>query len=103
MDWKTKTIPLTRPVEMPDGKIEEIMIREPDVEAIEAIEEMDLPTGAASKKKLKVSQIRRMVEILSDAPDGSVQKMHPEDFQKVAREVTSFLERAGQLGTKSTS
>lgn len=78
-EWKTETVTLTHPIpagEGSDQKITSITLFEPDVEALEKIEDLNFKEG----EKLTVKQIRGAIAALSRLDDDVIRKLHRDDF-----------------------
>lgn len=76
MDWKIATHVLKFPVTVGDMAAAAVTLREPDVEALEAIDELGIVPGAA----LRVKQMRGIIEALGDAPPEVIGKLHRDDL-----------------------
>lgn len=88
--WVEKTVPLIHPIDGPEGKIESLTFREPDVEALERIEELDIQKG----DRIKVRHLRVIAAALSRQPDDLIRRVHASDFEKVTEAIVPFLEFA---------
>jgi hypothetical protein len=90
--WKEIRHPLTHPIPDPETgeMITEIVMREPDVEALERIDGLGMEEG----KRMKVSQIRGLIAALSGLPDATIGKMHKNDFAAIGEEAVPLLEGA---------
>lgn len=90
--WPETFVDLDFPI--PDGKggtIKRITFHEPDVEALETMEELDLVEG----KPLKVRHIRIISAALSRLPNETIKKINSRDFTRLAEALAPFLEAAG--------
>lgn len=87
MNWKTVTHKLKFPLEFDGEKIEKITLREPDVEALEQIDELDIQPG----KPIRVRQMRGMIEALSDVPGDALKKMHSDDLTALGELLAPLL------------
>lgn len=74
--WKEVRHTLAHPVEGEAGQITEIVLREPDVEALERIDDMSLAEG----QKIKIAQLRAIIAALSRLPDETIKRLHKDDF-----------------------
>ncbi len=90
MDWKTSTVTLTHPVPLDAAgatTLSKITFREPDVDALEAIEELGLKAGV----RPTVKQLRGMIVALGDASDEIVGKLHRDDLGALGEAVIPLL------------
>lgn len=76
MTWKTATHVLTHPVTIGDKTISSVTLKEPDVNALEAIGDLGLAVGTEPT----VRQMRGLVEALADATPEVIGKLHSSDF-----------------------
>lgn len=90
MNWKTVTHNLKFPVDHEGAKIEKITLREPDVEALEAIDELEIEPG----KPIRVRQMRGMIAALGDAPDAALGKLHRDDLAALGELIAPLLDSA---------
>mgnify|MGYP001106100179 CR=1 FL=1 len=90
MSWKTVTHKLKFPIEFDGEKIEKITLREPDVEALEQIDELDIQPG----KPIRVRQMRGMIAALGDAPDAALGKLHRDDLVALGELIAPLLDSA---------
>lgn len=88
MDWKTASHELKFPVEMEGSKVTKITLREPDVEALEAIDELGIEPG----KPMRIKHIRGIIETLGDAPAGTIGKLHRTDIAALGELLGPLLE-----------
>ncbi len=89
--WPETTVTLLHPVTGPDGEqIASLTFREPDVEALEKIEDIDAKEG----EKIKVRHLRVIAAALSRQPDDVIRKINARDFGKVSEALVPFLEYA---------
>jgi hypothetical protein len=79
---------LKHPIKADEKTFVSITLREPDVNALEAIDDLAIEPGV----RMKVRQVRGMIEILGDVPPAVVGKMHRDDFVKVTEMVVPLLE-----------
>lgn len=93
-EWKTRTYTLKHPVTIGEGEatqtIREIVMREPDVEALERIQE----AGGLDPEKdtMPIKTVVVIVSALSGIPESSIRKMHVSDFTGVAEDFGPLLE-----------
>lgn len=76
MIWKTVTHTLAYPVMIGDKRTSAVTLREPDVDALEAIEELGIEEGGQPK----ISQLRGMIAAMSDVSNEVIGKMHRDDL-----------------------
>lgn len=88
MTWKTRTHALAHPVEFDGSAVHSITLREPDLDALERIEALGLPSG---DELPSLVQVRGMIEALSGLPTALVGKLHRDDFTAVAAFVVPLL------------
>lgn len=89
-EWKSKSVPLTHPIpegEGSDKKITAITLFEPDVEALEKIEDLGIEAG----KKLSVKQIRGAIAAMSRLDDDVIKKLHRSDFEALGNEFPALF------------
>jgi len=87
MIWKTVTHALKYPVNAGGATISAIVLREPDVDALEAIEDLGIVPG----ETLKVRQIRGIILALSDQPDTVIGKLHRSDLSELGNLLAPLL------------
>lgn len=92
MEWKTVTHRLKYPVVVNGERIEQITLREPDVEALEKIDDLGIEEG----KELKVRQLRGIIEAIGDAPDGAIGKLHRADIEALGNLAVPLLVGQGE-------
>lgn len=99
--WPSTTVPLDYPVTGPQGEeIASLTFSEPDVEALERIETLDLQEG----EKIKVRHLRAIAAALSRQPDDVIRSLNARDFGRVSEAIVPFLEFAvGVPGGASSS
>ena len=95
---KTVRHDLKHPVEADGKAFASITLREPDIEALEAIDDLAIEPGV----RIKVRQLRSMIEILGDLPPEVVGKIHRDDFAKITVLVVPLLD-APEEEVSSTS
>jgi hypothetical protein len=88
MAGKTIKHDFKHPIEAEGKTFASITLREPDVDALEAIDELGIEPGV----RMKVRQVRGMLVILGDMPDEAVGKMHRDDFAKVSEMIVPLLD-----------
>ena len=97
MNWGSVTVPLKYQVETEAGPIKEITMREPDGEALEAIEEVGMVEG----EKPKMRQILATVSILSGLPKSVINRLHRDDITEVVSSMAPLLIPAGEASQPS--
>jgi len=87
--WPEIRHTLRFPITPPGGEVvSEVVCREPDVEALERIDNLGMVEG----QPLKVAQIRGIIAALSGLPDDVIRKMHKTDFAGLTEKVVPLLE-----------
>lgn len=87
--WAEVTHTLAHPLPAGEGdKIVSITLREPDVEALEAIDNLGLEAG----KPLRIREISAIIAALSGVPIEAVRKMHKSDFTALGALAVPLLE-----------
>lgn len=91
--WPEIRHPLLHPVPVEGTeKLREIVLREPDVEALERIDALNLKPGEA----LSISQLRAVIAALSNQPDATIKKLHQADFRALGEKAAPLLEGAAE-------
>lgn len=110
-DWKQELIKLIHPVTVDGVTRSEVLAREPDLDALEAIEALDLTNdsrmlrdehGALRKdaknnqlyKDPSLRELRTMIVAMTDLPHAFVGKLHRDDFGKIAGVIVPLLNGA---------
>jgi|GEM_PF-2270197 len=89
--WPDATVALTHPVKGADGEdITALTFLEPDVEALERLEDLDVQDG----ERIKIRHLRYIAAALSRQPDEVIKRINARDFAKVTEAITPFLEYA---------
>lgn len=88
MTWKTKTHVLKFPVTLGDKTYAAVTLREPDVDALEVIEELGIEEG----KRPTIRQARGLIAALADVPTEALGKMHKDDLAELGEMVAPLLE-----------
>lgn len=97
--WQEVTYVLTYPITIDGGEpITAITLREPDLEALEAMSDLGLEDG----KRLTVRQTAAIVAALSRLPLASVRKLHRDDFGAIV-ELAAPLAFGRPAGDRSAS
>lgn len=86
-EWKSKTIQLLHPIKVGELSLTEVTLREPDLEAMEKIEEIGFEEGVQPT----VKQVRLAIEALSGLETDKVKRLHKDDFAAVGAEVAPLL------------
>lgn len=93
MAWKTHTHTLLHAVNHEGRSYSAITLREPDADALEAIDELGIKEG----EKASIRQLKGFIGALADAPE-IVGKLHRDDFialQEIAIPLVSPPETPG--------
>lgn len=106
-EWKTKTITLLHPIKVGELSLSSITLREPDLEAMEKIEEIGFEDGVQPT----VKQVRLAIEALCGLDDQQlplIKRLHKDDFAAVGAEVAPLLNGPtatddGSASTEQTS
>jgi len=87
--WPTFTHPLKFPVPAIEGRdqVKEVTLREPDVDALEAIEAAGFEEG----KKPTLKQVRVIITALSGLDDAIIGKLHRDDFTALGAHIVPLL------------
>lgn len=85
--WDVVRHTLDFPVDGPNGRVTEVTLREPDVEALEKLDDLGLKEGSP----LKIGHIRAMIATLSGLPDEVVRQMHRRDFTALAEKLVPLF------------
>lgn len=99
MSWKTVIHPLAHVINIDGKSFDRITLREPDVDALEAIEELGLKEGA----KMGVKELRGVIGALSDFDDATVGKMHRTDMMAVGDIIAPLLSGSETSGEQSSN
>ena len=106
-EFKTIAHTLLYPIPVGEKTYSTFIMTEPDVEALEKVEDLGVfnreplkdASGAVMIDEdgdpvlppLKVSEVRKLLVILGDLPEEVVLKMHPRDFNIVGKSVGPLL------------
>lgn len=85
--WKEKTIALAHPIRVGERSIAALTLFEPNVDAMEAIEEIGFVEG----QKATVKQMRAAVVALSRETPEAIGKLHRDDFAALAEAAVPLL------------
>lgn len=100
MDWKTETYTLAHPIKVGENmSINTVTLREPDVDALEAIEAAGIKPGEPPT----VKQLRAVLEALGSLSPAEVGKLHREDFQGVCEKLVPLLDPSQTSSTPEPS
>lgn len=91
-EWKTTTVPLEYPFTVGTTSYTAIVLREPDADAVEQIEDAGFQVGVQPTQR----QLRASVVALSKLPNEIIGKLHRNDFMKVVEATVPLLQ--GSLG-----
>ena len=92
--WEEFTHPLLYPVPTEGQTLASVTFREPDGEALEAIDNLNLDPG----KPMRVSQVLGIIAALSGIPIDTVRKFHARDIRALGEAASPLLEGAGTEG-----
>lgn len=90
-DWKSHTYTLLHPFQVGERSYTAIVVKEPDIDAAEAIEEIDFIEDV----KPTIKQLRAAVVALSKLPNEVIGKMHRDDFTALCEVVVPLLSGSG--------
>lgn len=99
MTWNSKKVPLTHPITVGEVSYSEIEFKDPDADAMEAIEELDFKP----KAKPTLRQLKGAVAAISRLPVDVIGKVHRDDFVTLCEEVVPFIEGSPQPTSAATS
>lgn len=85
--WAEVKLTLSHPIETAEGMLSEITLREPDVEALERIDDLAMTEG----QRLRVAQVRGIIAALSGQPDDVIKKLHKGDFAAIGEAAVPLL------------
>lgn len=89
-EWKSETVPLTHPISGAGDssqKITSITLHEPNVEALELIQEAGFTEGAQPT----VKQLRTAIAALARIDPDLLLTLHRDDFTKLAEKAVPFV------------
>lgn len=93
--WGEARYPLLFPVPVDGGaQISELVFREPDGEALEAIDELGIKEGPNEQPSIK--QINMLISILSGQPIEIVRKMNKRDIEGASKAFAPLLAEDGE-------
>jgi len=98
MNWRSETVVLTHPIDAEDKSYGAITLREPNVDALEAIEEL-----GPFEDRLTVKQTRAMIALLGDLPNDVVGKLHRADFERIGEALGPLLEASPEAGEANST
>lgn len=105
-DWKKATITLAYPVTVAGVTRSEVTIREPDLEALEVVQELGITEhflldddgkpqrdedGSPLLKNPTIKEMRKVLTVISDLPNEFIGKLHRDDYMKVAGAMLPLL------------
>ncbi|SOC47672.1 tail assembly chaperone E/41/14-like protein [Rhizobium subbaraonis] len=76
MLWKTQAHPLKHPITIGDKTYAAVMLREPDADALEAIDDLGMKEG----ERARIGQLKGLLCALADVPGEVIGKLHRDDF-----------------------
>lgn len=86
--WKSTKLTLVYPIAFDGKDVTELTIGEPDVDAVEVIEEAGFKVGEPPT----VAQLRAVIGALAHVPNELIGKLHRSDFQNAVEVATPLLE-----------
>lgn len=98
-EWKTITVPLLHPIKVGELFINEFVLSEPDVEALELLDEAGFQDGVQPTTK----QVRIAIEALCRQPYDVVKRLHKDDFASIGGQVAPLLNGPTDTGDGSAS
>lgn len=84
--WNEITIPLLHPITFGDRTYSAITLREPDLEALEMLEDAKITPGSVS-----IKQTGLMVKALSGVPDEVLKRLHTHDVSTLVEAMVPLL------------
>lgn len=99
MSWKTVTHPLIHTINISGKSFDRITLREPDVDALEAIEDLGLKEG----EPMGIKALRGVVVALSDFDNATVGKMHRADLMAIGEIIAPLLSGSETEGEQSSN
>jgi hypothetical protein len=97
MNWKTTVHVLKYPVTLADKQFAAVTLREPDVDALEAIDELGIVEGVTPN----IRQLRGIIVALADAPNEVIGKLHKDDLTALGELCVPLLEGAEAPATST--
>lgn len=97
--WPEIKIPLAHPIKVGELSLTEITMREPDVAAMEVIEECNFVEG----EKPTLKQLRSAIAALAKQPIEVLNQMHRDDFTKLAEAAVPLIGGASESSPKPGS
>lgn len=88
MVWKKSTHVLKYPVTVDGKEHAAVTLREPDVDALEAIEEL----GISESGNPTIKQMRGMIVALADVPSAVIGKLHRDDLASLGELLAPLLD-----------
>ena len=89
--WRTVEHKLIHPVAGTDGNISSVVLKEPDIEALEKIDDLGIIEG----KPMKVAQIRGIIGAVSGLPYEALKRIHRDDFAALGELAVPLLAAPG--------
>lgn len=91
-EWPEIKIPLAHPIKVGELSLTEIIMREPDVAAMEVIEEQGFQEGV----KPTLKQLRAAIGALAKQPVEILNQIHRDDFTKLAEAAVPLIGGASE-------
>ena len=99
-EWKSTIVTLAHPIPVSEGSvINAVTLREPDVEALEIIEDCGFVEG----ERPTVKQLRVAIVALSNLTEEQARKLHRDDFGKVCQAAIPFVSGSPEPSEKDSS
>jgi len=89
-EWKKIVCQLAHPIKVGELSLTELTLFDPDVDAMEAIDELGMVEG----QPISVKQMRGAIAALSRQPLDLIGKLHREDFTAVMEKAVPLLSDA---------
>lgn len=85
--WKTKVHSLKYQIQHDGKQIAAVTVREPDVQALETIDDLGIVEG----KRPTIKQSVALVAAMADVPIEVIRKLHKADFQSLMELVVPLM------------
>lgn len=86
-EWKSVTITLLHPIKVGELSLSTITLREPDLEALEKIDDIGFEAGM----RPSVRQLRLAIEALSGQETQILNRLHKDDFEALGEAAVPLL------------
>jgi hypothetical protein len=98
-EWRGTKVPLDFPITEGDKTFAFIELREPDADALEAIEDAGFQEGVQPTNR----QLKQSIQALSKWPMERVGKLHRKDFARVTEACVPLLQEPSEGSGTDTS